>query len=287
MSQSQMDIPRSLPGGGKYLSVKDSTVTFKANAWLLEKSEVLEQVRFIGPERPRDISDAVNAQGVVKVKDLQVRYPDGGVSTPLPVGNIIVEYRPNMGTKTIRRGMGGKAHFETGYMITYASVGIPTQVFNVIVREVERSSPEYNVRFNKVVEHDGYSWMPVKIPAPYSPLMVIIKKGKDYTSISSILDFMLSMNGQSVMGYGAFSFRIKHTRASNMPDNNAYEFGLTLIGFQATDITKRCAPPLNNRPAARLVDIDVSDALQAVIDGMRTAEVEVIDQGATSGIHGA
>ena len=52
-------------------------------------------------------------------RDILVKYEGEDTSTLFPVGDIIIEYRPNIEKVTEQKGPGGKSTFMTGYLVTY------------------------------------------------------------------------------------------------------------------------------------------------------------------------
>jgi len=281
---SRQIIPSSKVADGQNITIDGGAISFHVASWLSEDNleRGLRWTCQVSP--PRDISYAVNAENMVIMRDIQMRYPGGDMSTLFPVANAIIEYRPSIGRVSKRRNRQGKSEFDSGYMVTYASVGVPTAVFQSLVASIQVGSGQATVDVPKLQENDGYSWMPMKIPPPSSPLKAyaLLNQGEaDAGQVSELLKVV----EESLLCYVTLSVRLKHTRARTAPDSRRFDLAATVTSCQIIATTKLCSPPLNSNITRHLVDIRVSQELEEIlsasIEGRGGDEVEEVDADGT------
>ena len=145
---SRQTIPSSKVADGTNIEVSDGSISFHSASWLSEDNFKggLRWVCQVSP--PRDISYAVNAENIVVMRDVQLQYHGGDTSTLFPVANAIIEYRPSIGRVSKRRNRQGKLEFDSGYMVTYTSVGVPTPVFGSMLASIllqNQRHPSYTI----------------------------------------------------------------------------------------------------------------------------------------------
>jgi len=258
-------IPSSTQVNGKHIRVSNGELSFSSEAWIeasnldgLEDADVI-----LGQER--DISNAVNAAGVVVIRDVQLRYPGGDTSVLLPVSDVVLEYRTTAGKHAERRADTGKGTFASGYLVTYVSMGMPERSFDFLMARV-RASADSRVRVDapKVQHHDGYCWMPAKVPhtikttstgrVNITPTVhVSFYDGENEYDAGNMLDVFLALS-TSLVGSCTLSARLKHTRPRNAVDHHRFDLGLTVTGYQMMDTTRLRSPPLNNVARGLLVE---------------------------------
>lgn len=123
---------------------------------------------------------------------------------------MIVEYRPSIGRVTERRSVTSTGNFSSGYLVTYASIGIPTPVMNVIIAKIRSNagvSPE--VTFDKLSTHNDYSWLPCKLPSV--PLNAVANLPSGPVALGPLATVMRGARS-SMLIHGTLSLRLKHTR---------------------------------------------------------------------------
>ena len=257
-------IPSSSQVNGEYIRVGDGVLSFSDKAWIGEGELDRLEGSQITLGRDRDISNAVNSAGIVIIRDAQLRYPGGDVSVLLPVSDVVIEYRATVGRYAERRAGTGKSTFMSGYLSTYASVGIPEKSFDFIMKRIRASAdPRTKVQLPKVQHNDGYCWMPAKIPhivktdalgkMTVNPVIrMSFYDGEFEYDAGNILDVFMNV-GKSLVGSCTFSARLKHSRPRNAVDSHQFDLGLTITGFQMMDTTELRSPPLNNIPSGLLV----------------------------------
>ena len=197
----------------------------------------------------RNISNAINVQGVVVVCNILVEYEGGDASTLFPIGEIVVEYRPNAGRVTMRKGSGGKSTFNSRYLVTYASVGIPEVVFSSIVDKIRLGCEGSSIELEKVTQHDGYTWMPMKLPTD-DPILVYVVDGEgDEVEVGKLLD-LIAESKSSMKGYGTITLCLKQSRSRTTPSSNKFTLAGTLSAIQVTSLS---SPLLYNKAKGMLV----------------------------------
>jgi hypothetical protein len=271
------NIPQSASATGEYISVEKGELSFDARAWVTPSNlATLSGVKMRVSDE-RDISSAVNASGIVLIRDIQIEYPRGDLSVLLPLGEVVVEYRPSAGKSQTRRGMAGKSEFVSGYLATYASIGIPDVTMEFIERRVKGAiNLAGSVENPKLRHNGGYSWMPIKLPneikvsprgesiaVPTIDVFLSDSKGT-VLEVGNILEVFRALK-RNLMGYATVSIRLKHSRARQQPNTRSFEMAMTLAGFQITDVTELSSPPLGNITRGHLIDIHASDALMAAL----------------------
>ena len=262
-SSSLSTIPASRVVSGKYLNIEEGALKFAAGAWMTSESIGSLGCTAKVPSS-RDISNAINAQGVVVVRDILVEYEGGDSSTLFPIGDIVVEYRPNAGRVTTRKGSGGKSTFNSGYLVTYASVGIPEAVFSSIVDKFRSGCEGSSIELEKATRHDGYVWMPVKLPTDDPILAYVVDSEGDEVEVGKLLD-LIAESKSSMKGYGTITLRLKQSRSRTAPSSNKFSLAGTLSAIQITDVTSLSSPPLYNKAKGMLVDVRMSQGLSELL----------------------
>ena len=285
MSTQQSLIPRSIKVDGRYVSTDDKRVSYTSEAWLsVSHPKTLDTLKLqVRPER--DISNALASANILKVRDVLVEYEGGDVSAVVPIADVIIEHRANMGVAAIRGSTADASKFPTGYMVTYASVGIPVGIYNVIMSKLRSAvAGKVKIELDKAQHNDGYVWFPTKLPNPIKLDRGNITNNKCMTTVyvytkeegsqeaGDLLTYMRAV-GQSILCYATIAMRLKHTRRKTAPDNNVYQLATTLVGVQAIDITSLSCPPLNMQAGAALVNVEASSRLMhAMTSGGRESD---------------
>jgi hypothetical protein len=245
---------------GEYVKTNGGMVSFEPGAWVTRKSVgTLGGVKFIVNEA-RDITNAVSAANTIIIRDIQIGYPGGDISTIVPVGEIVLEWRPTIGKVQQRTGPDNKSRFASGYMVTYVSLGIPEEAYKFIESRIKASSGT-RVDTPKLDYYDGYAWMPAKVPDEASPLTASgIDQNGDLVDFGTALE-VLKATRRSILCYGTIGMRLKHTRPRGAPNVNKFDLGITVTAVQLIGLTDIKSPPLNNRVNKTLIDVRISDEL--------------------------
>src|SRR5882724_633471 len=262
-SASAPSMPSSKRVTGEFLDVGRGAIEFTELAWItreLANTSLWKAKVSVS----RDISDAINAHGHVLVRDIVLEYERGDTSTMFPIADVIVEHRPNIGKVIRRKGPGGKSSFESGYLVTYASVGIPESVFNAILEKIRLASTSSTMEPEKVTHHDGYAWMPMKLPSEDKIIVHGVDDKGSEVEIGPLAD-LVSESGWSILGYGAVTFRMKQSRARGAPPTNKFSLAATISALQAVDLTRLSSPPLLNKARGMMVNKQMSQGLLDVL----------------------
>src|SRR5882724_2937166 len=286
MSRFASTIPRSEKVDGRHVSTDDKRITYSPSAWLSsDNRNTLETFKFqVRPDR--DISSALASTNILKVRDALVEYEGGDISAVVPIANAVIEHRANMGVATVRGSTNDSNMFPTGYMVTYASVGIPEDIYRVIVKKLESAvGSKVRIELDKAQANDGYMWFPIKLPNPVKVDRGNVVNNRCMTTVyvytedggsqeaGDLLNYMTTV-GQSIVCYVTVALRLKHTRRRNMPDSNVYQLAMTLVGVQAVDVTDLSCPPLNTQTGSALVSVPASNRLMKAM----TQESEVMGE---------
>ncbi|SAL96758.1 hypothetical protein [Absidia glauca] len=84
----------------------------------------------------RDIASSVNSSTPLEVADLGLEFSDKGVGTSFLIRDVVLEYRAGAGIKKVK-GTGTNT-FNSSYMETYVSAGIPERVHDWIVKKASK-----------------------------------------------------------------------------------------------------------------------------------------------------
>ena len=174
---------------------------------------------------------------------------------------------------TTRKGSGGKSTFNSGYLVMYTSVGIPEAVFSSIVDKIRLGCEGSSIRLGKVTRHDGYAWMPMKLPTDDPILAYVIDSEGDEVEVGKLLD-LIAESKSSMKGYGTITLRLKQSRSRTAPSNNKFSLAGTLSAIQVTDIMSLSSPPLYNKVKGMLVDMRISQGLSELLASITSGGAE-------------
>jgi hypothetical protein len=163
--------------------------------------------------------------------------------------------------------MNGRSTFESGYMVTYASLGIPCITMDAIMDRVKERAGTMQISLPETQKNNGYSWMPAKIPDKSSPLIAFGLTGDNREIEFGPVANLLATSKKNLLCYVALATRLKRTRTIGAPAARGMEFGATIVGCQAVTLTDVASPPLNNRPTPTMVNIKISSDLEALNGG--------------------
>lgn len=213
----------------KFFTTDPSGIAFNDDAYIGEDSiEKLNIVVLV--EEPRDITAAVNASSKTEVADIAIFYDDGSETRTFPIRDAIIEHRPKMCSASVRKTADGSSQFVTGYSVSYVSLGIPTHTMDVLkviitddfVEQEWATGGLFNIA--KLQTHDGYSWMPVKIPSPFAGS---VSDGNRSTTITSVPE-MIKTHRSSIMCDVFVSMRLKRVTRTKIHNSDPWELAMTV-----------------------------------------------------------
>jgi len=247
-------------------------VQFENLAWLSEDTiSSLAGLISVVASPDRDISSGVGSASAIHIRDLQLKYPGGGVTVIVPIKELVVEYRPTTGVVAPRMTLDKKSRFNNGYLVTYASIGMPESVYQVLTDKIRPYAGGDHPLIPKARVHSGYVWLPVKVPdARPINIWVQDEDGKP-EELGTIVDFFKAIQ-QSMIGSATLAFRLKRIAKDVHLGSNEYELAATLTAFQPTDVTELQSPPLNNQASKILVRTAISSRLAGIIAEKRAEE---------------
>nr|QBH67426.1 hypothetical protein UE_1360 [Ustilago esculenta] len=238
-SRAQTNAPSSVAVMRKYFTIGEGgLVNFKTAALLTP--DTVKATSVVAHEE-RDISNAINSYNNVRVIDLMLKYDDNSLSTIFLIKDAVIEYRPSILRVQDRRTNDQKSVFKTGYMVTYASVGIPTEVYHSLEMKIKKAGHEFECP--KLTEYGDYCWMPVKTPEELSFTMFVDGNARDMHHLGR---FMQSL-GRSVIGNIGLSMRLKLMTPKSAPAMSPYELGATIVSYHVRTVTKLSSPPINSK----------------------------------------
>lgn len=241
-NKAQTNAPSSVSKTPKYFVIGEGgLVNFKRTALLTPES--VKSTSVVAHD-VRDISNAINSFNTVRVIDLMLKYDDESLSTIFLVSDAVIEYRPSILRVQDRRTNDQRSTFKTGYMVTYASIGIPSGVYRSLEEKIRKTGHKFQC--TKLTEHDGYCWMPVKTPEEITFTMFVDGSARTMHNLGK---FMQSL-GRSVIGNIGLSMRLKSMTPKSQPDISPFELGATIVSYHVRSVTKLSSPPINSKSSA-------------------------------------
>ncbi|GME80499.1 unnamed protein product [Ambrosiozyma monospora] len=156
---------------GEYLERKGDQINYSTEA-VLNTTNVDNLGFTIRCNEASDIGNSVGSKSSIIVRSMGIMYPGGDTSSGIPIADCILEHRDNIGVVKTRSNEGRS--FESSYLVTYASVGIPSNIFKSIMSKLGSVVKSSDISYEGIKEHEGYHWLNPKIsPKPlavYVPL---------------------------------------------------------------------------------------------------------------------
>jgi hypothetical protein len=120
------------------------------------------QSKFMLKQGPmREIAAAVGSTTDIYMSDCFMEYPDGSSSSTIFMSDVIVEYKPSAGLK---RTKGKETKFDSIYLGTFCTVGIPAKTFELLEKCVKGTSYEMSCSGDGFILSGGYTVTPKTVP---------------------------------------------------------------------------------------------------------------------------
>ena len=281
LQSASQGIPSSQVGSGEFIAVSNGLVDFKDSAWLGMDS-IDSKGWQVHAHPMRDIAKAVNAKGSIMIRDLDMRWEGGDVSTIFPMKDLVVEYRKSAGKISDRSNADGTRTFKTGYLVTYITLGIPEAVYSKLMQKVSEANNTLTVTCPKAVTYRDYVWIPAKIPDEPETINAYLMHDNEVYRAGPLLDVMKTLQ-KSITFAGAVSLRLKQTLSKFSPQSRVFELAATVTGIQIMAITDLSTPPLNNGTRGRLINANASadlyEALYANKDDLAASPNDAYEEG--------
>ncbi|KAJ3318130.1 hypothetical protein HDV06_000810 [Boothiomyces sp. JEL0866] len=264
--------PKTLPtksrlqnaqGKEGYVTITENgQISFRDESYLRANvSDDLVDVRFtVGGVR--EVERKGNDNRTSLTRDIAVKYPDGSVSTIVPVFDVILEYRTNIGNRK-ERTYGG-ASYESIYGVNTISLGLKLDRYHQIMRGLAKHYDDFIYDEDSENISNGYIWIDaatnVKNPreAPESreyeeryesqTFMRFEKQnGKQvelmHQPMGSYQGLLRSLES-NIIGIGFLSFRLKYS-GKRRDEGYTYRLGATIKCMQVYDLTTISSPGIN------------------------------------------
>lgn len=246
-------------GGGKYVAQRAGKfVTLSPG--IIRDGEIESGVRMVF-DRPTGIGNSVGAEVELEIRPGAVVYPDKGINS-LMVVECVVEYRDNVG---ITKTFGVERKWDGGYLLTYASVGIPEKIYEWIKGSISKQvMSNEEVRLDEAVGtqrpsftfHEGYYWTNVKC-APMArdrkPGYFYFMRGDRAEEVVDHVRFM-KKSGKSLRALGCFTFRLSRRKGRGP---RSWTLGFTMTGVQLIGFSEAHGPGIGD-PVSNSVDTSVT-----------------------------
>lgn len=213
-----------------------------------------------------------------EIREVQLVYPSGDTSSFFPLNDVIVEYRDNVGVVSAKNGNNG-SKFDSGYGITYVSLGIPIKVAEWIKKLVKEQLRGGAVTFDETSVNAEYLWLYAKIPnASKKPLVPTFLY--DEVRGKKRVDFMRSLraihgNFTADAGLGV---KLTKSEGEAFSREKTYKISLTLGTILIGSRTKISSPPLGTEFKANFAG-RTSDGLVGLLSNMTIGEGNKGDTG--------
>ncbi|SYW75360.1 uncharacterized protein UBRO2_00595 [Ustilago bromivora] len=234
---------------GKYFTTGPGGIEFTVEAYI--GSDMVDPPVIVEISDPRDITAAVGASSETEVADLGVVYDDDSY--------------------TLRATSDGTSKFTTGYGVSYVSLGIPTEVMDMLIDAINADFTEHDwargasaCGVPKLQTHDGYSWLPVKNP---EELPGCALSGTGNVQIANIPRFIRD-KGKSILCDAFVSMRLKRVTKTSIRNAAQWELAMTVSYVQVNEFTTKQSPPIYNTPSLKGRNREATDEVIAAIKGM-------------------
>lgn len=233
---------------GKYFTTGPGGIEFTVEAYI--GSDMVDPPVIVEISDPRDITAALGASYKIEVADLGVVYDDDSYTRTFPIGDTIIEHRPKMCISEVRATFDGTSKFTTGYGVSYVSLGIPTEVMDMLIDAINADFSEHDwargasaCEVPKLQTHDGYSWLPVKIP---KELPGCVRTKGQFVKVPDVPRFIRDQ-GKSIMCDAFVSMRLKRVTKTSIRNAAQWELAMTVSYVQVIDFTTKQSPPFYNQ----------------------------------------
>ncbi|KAJ1599776.1 hypothetical protein NDA14_002159 [Ustilago hordei] len=221
---------------GKYFTTGPGGIEFTVEAYI--GSDMVDPPVIVEISDPRDITAALEASYKIEVADLGVVYDDD-------------------------------SKFTTGYGVSYVSLGIPTEVMDMLIDAINADFSEHDwargasaCEVPKLQTHDGYSWLPVKIP---KELPGCVRTKGQFVKVPDVPRFIRDQ-GKSIMCNAFVSMRLKRVTKTSIRNAAQWELAMTVSYVQVIDFTTKQSPPFYNMLSFKGRNRDATDDVIATIN---------------------
>ncbi|KAJ1041035.1 hypothetical protein NDA10_005209 [Ustilago hordei] len=221
---------------GKYFTTGPGGIEFTVEAYI--GSDMVDPPVIVEISDPRDITAALGASYKIEVADLGVVYDDD-------------------------------SKFTTRYGVSYVSLGIPTEVMDMLIDAINADFSEHDwargasaCEVPKLQTHDGYSWLPVKIP---KELPGCVRTKGQFVKVPDVPRFIRDQ-GKSIMCNAFVSMRLKRVTKTSIRNAAQWELAMTVSYVQVIDFTTKQSPPFYNMLSFKGRNRDATDDVIATIN---------------------
>lgn len=258
--------------GGGYVGIDENGCFVKPEGHLDDESLELEKVS-VGLDPSRDISQSMGTNNCVRIRGARLIYPDGDVSTSL-VCTGVLENRATIGIVK-EYGRSNSRRWQGGYMRSFATIGIPTDVYEWLKRAVDKAigvpsqTPDWS-KSNKV--KDGFNWLTVKVPDSTSradaleDFMSIVRQGACIV-VKDPIKVMQSLKA-NLYGVLSMSFRLKRTADHETRLPARWDLGITVHHIQIIRTTPFSSPPISDRVLAASTSDEAADDVAEIVSNL-------------------
>lgn len=208
-------------------------------------------------------------------------YPGGDTSSSICIKDVVVENRPNLGVSVTKPSANGS--FKSSYMETYASIGIPTPIWEKLYNGMLVSTGHARVDTTNIRTYKDYTWLSANLPS--NGLQVSVKRSDGTIEHYGALS-LFQFAQQSIMGIATLSLRLRKPTTVGGGVKN-YTVGASLGNFSVSKYTTISSPPLaDTREGNDIVaemDKETMSHLENMFEGLKVDKSDdVTDLGNTS-----
>lgn len=214
----------------------------------------------------RSIGENIGAVNNIEMADVGVIYPDDSISTTFLFKGVIVEYRPSAGQVRVRGR--GENKFDSAYLVSYVTIGIPAKRFNWLKEEMKHS--RQNISYSNFIENQGYYWVTAKMNNAGVSIDMYDEDQKAVMNYGSACDVMSGLQTNLVVLAGT-TIRMKKVYKEGEKKPAHFELSFVLSMLQMYDITNVSSPPLINTASVDVFALKPTASLLQKIAG--TADV--------------
>ena len=189
-------------------------------------------------EDETDISERLGSPTPLFTMNIGVGYNDESCGGLFVIEGAVLEYRNNIGIVTTKTFANRSA--QIGYLVTYASVGIPEKRYEWLIGHIEQAGVQVGDDEQKPMQHNnGKVWITANITNNTKPVMIL--RSTDGTPQRGELAAGMAKIQRNVVGFLFATMTLKRVATSS---GIKHKIGMSIKAFQAIDITDICSPPL-------------------------------------------